>query len=88
MGKTRLTLTPGANGTEKRKARYGDRLICVRYRDDPERRRRIKTVALVEEERAWMPPAALYLVEIGWEEEALRERAKALGAPWKRECLL
>lgn len=85
MWKTRLTLTPGANGTKKLAARYGDRLICVRYRYDPERRRRVKTVELVEEESPWIPPATLYLVEIGWEEAALRERAKALGARWRRE---
>jgi hypothetical protein len=32
MLKTRLTLTPGANGTKKLVERYGERLICVRYR--------------------------------------------------------
>jgi len=85
MWKTRLTLTPGANGTKKLVARYGDRLICVRYRYDPERRRRIKTVELVEEESEWTPSGLLYLVEIGWQEAALRERAKALGARWHPE---
>jgi hypothetical protein len=82
MLKTRLTLTPGANGTKKLVERYGDRLVCVRYRYDEERRRRIKTVELIEDETEWAPPGTLYLVEIGWAEQALRERAKELGARW------
>lgn len=85
MWKTRLTLTPGANGTKKPVARYGDRLVCVRYRYDPERRRRIKTVELVEDESEWTPSGALYLVEIGWNEAELRQNAKTLGARWDSE---
>ena len=82
MLKTRLTLSPGANGTKKLQARYGDRLLCVRYRYDTERRKRVKTVELIEEEVDWIPDSAVYLVEIGWEEADLRERAKRLGARW------
>lgn len=29
---TRLSLAPGQNGTRKLRARYGERLVCVRYR--------------------------------------------------------
>jgi len=50
MLKTRLTLAPGANGTKNLVKRYGTRLVCVRYRYDSERRVRIKTVELIEEE--------------------------------------
>ena len=82
MWKTRLTLSPGSNGTKKLTAQYGERLVCVRYRYDPERHRRIKTVELIEEERPWTPEHLLYLVEIRWEETILRERAKHLGARW------
>ena len=85
MWRTRLTLTPGANGTKKLVERYGQRLVCVRYRYDAERRRRITTVELVEEEREWLPRDALFLVEIGWKDAELRERAKALGARWSPE---
>jgi hypothetical protein len=31
---TRLSLAPGQNGTKKLLARYGERLVCVRYRYD------------------------------------------------------
>ena len=36
-------------------AQYGDRLVCVRYRYDPQRQKRIKTVEIVVEETDWMP---------------------------------
>lgn len=32
----RLKLKPGQNGTKKHLARYGERLVCVRYRYDVE----------------------------------------------------
>jgi hypothetical protein len=34
---TRLTLRPGMPGTKKLVARYGDRLVCVRYLYDETR---------------------------------------------------
>jgi hypothetical protein len=36
-------------------AEYGDRLICVRYRSDAQRKKRMKTVELVVAERDWKP---------------------------------
>jgi hypothetical protein len=33
---TRLTLRPGMPGTKKLVARFGERLVCVRYLYDPE----------------------------------------------------
>jgi len=85
MLKTRLTLMPGANGTKKLLKRYGNRLVCVRYRYDPERRRRLKTVELIEEESSWIGSAAIYLVKIGYDEPAAREKAKGAGARWNGE---
>jgi hypothetical protein len=85
MLKTRLTLAPGANGTKKLVERYGQRLVCVRYRYDRERRTRIKTVELIEDEWPWTPTAAIYLVKIGYEEAALREKVKAAGGRWNSE---
>ena len=82
MLRTRLTLMPGSNGTKKLVERYGERLVCVRYRYDEERRKRIKTVELVEEESSWVPAAAIYLVKIGYEEGELREKIKAAGGRW------
>ena len=50
---TRLTLRPGMPGTKRLVARYGERLICVRYLYDEARNRRLKTVELVIEEAPW-----------------------------------
>jgi hypothetical protein len=41
---TRLKLKPGQKGTNALSKKYGDALICVRYRYDEASRTRIKTV--------------------------------------------
>ena len=43
----RLTLRPGMAGTKKLLARYGERLVCVRYRYDSAAGRRVKTAELI-----------------------------------------
>jgi hypothetical protein len=52
---TRLTLAPGKNGTKKLLARYGERLVRVRYCYDAARRVRHKTVELIVETVSWEP---------------------------------
>ena len=37
--KARVTLKPGQKGTKKLVERYGDALVCVRYRYDPVKRK-------------------------------------------------
>ena len=54
---TRLSLAPGQNGTKKLLATCGDRLVCVRYRYDAQRRLRHKTVELIVETTPWHPRA-------------------------------
>jgi len=49
----RLTPRPGMPGTKRLVARYGERLVCVRYLYDEIRSRRLKTVELVVEEAPW-----------------------------------
>ena len=56
--KTRLNLKPGQKGAGKLSAQYGDRLLCVRYRYDEERKKRLKTVELITEETDWEPKVA------------------------------
>jgi hypothetical protein len=51
-----LHLRPGQKGTKQLLAQYGDRLICVRYRYDARRKKRLKTVELLVAERDWEPP--------------------------------
>ncbi len=88
---TRVKLKPGQKGTKKLVARYGDSLICVRYRYDAEKRKRLKTVEIIVEEEDWTPPPAKYPdsslvpLRIGFKEKSLQEKAKALGARWDPE---
>jgi len=88
---TRLTLAPGQNGTKKLLTKYGDRLICVRYRYDSGSGLRHKTVELIEETALWSPrgrnprraPADLVAIRIAFSETALRERVKSAGGIWR-----
>ena len=86
----RLTLKPGQRGTKQLVEEYGDRLVCVRYRYDRERRKRYKTVELIVEEVDWLeegtPANALMMgVLVAREETELREQVKAEGGRWNPE---
>ena len=86
---TRLTLRPGMPGTLL--ARYGERLVCVRYLYDEARRLRLKTVELVIEEAPWRGRARkprrydhdLVGVRIDWHETELRIAVKKAGGIWR-----
>ncbi len=51
--RVRLTLKPGQTGTKGPLARYGMRLVCVRYRYDEQTHQRVKTVELIEDRTDW-----------------------------------
>ena len=86
--RTLLHLKPGQKGTKQLLAQYGDRLICVRYRYDAQRKKRFKTVELLVAERDWEPPpprfAASQIVglRIAFAEAAARQHVKQAGAKW------
>jgi hypothetical protein len=90
----RVTLRPGQRGTKKLLERFGDRLICVRYRYDPVKRRRVTTVELVVEEAPWEPRTGALEsrprveVRIGYQEHDLRRRIKEAGGRWNPETRL
>ena len=50
-----VTLRPGARGTRQLVQKYGNKLICVRYRYDKEKQQRVKTVELIEDSAEWQP---------------------------------
>jgi hypothetical protein len=93
---TRVTLRPGDKGTKKLVQEFGQKLLCVRYRYDPVRRMRHKTVELVVESAPWDParqsldgrggsggrPPVLVGVRVEYREEELRRRIKAGGGRW------
>lgn len=89
--RTRLTLRPGERGTKKLLQRYGQRLVCVRYRYDAETGRRVKTVEIVvdEVEEAQdispVPPSERRFIAVGVDEWDIRNRVKNAGGRWHPE---
>jgi len=85
---TKLVLKPGQAGTKKLVEKYGDMLVCVRYRYDEEKKKRYKTVELIEAEANWVQvPAAnaIVVVEIVWGELELARQVKQAGGQWNPE---
>jgi hypothetical protein len=81
----RLKLKPGQRGTKKMVELYGTRLICVRYRYDEARQKRLKTVELVVEEIPWTPgykPNSIVCLRVEFTELELQERVQAAGGEW------
>ena len=84
----RLTLQPHQRGAKQLLAQYGERLVCVRYRYDEQRKKRFKTVELIVAESAWTPAAGrwqadtLVPVRVTVSEIALRQQVKQAGGKW------
>lgn len=84
----RSTVHPGQRGAKKLFAQYGDRLICVRYRYDEKRQKRLKTVELIVEEAEWHGPTAvpkkpdIVHIAISFSEKDLRQQVKQRGGRW------
>ncbi|MBT0654092.1 hypothetical protein [Geomobilimonas luticola] len=87
--KTRLCLKPGQRGTKRLTDKYGDALVCVRFRYDAATRQRLKTVELIVERTEWQPPPqkftadSLVAVKIEGYETDLRKQVKEAGGKWK-----
>ena len=81
--KVRLKLRPGQKGTKALVEKYGDALVCVRYRYDEASRIRTTTAELVEEKKH-LPPArpgiandAPVPVRIAYGEKSLGQLARS-----------
>ncbi len=89
--RVRLHLKPGQKGTKQLLAQYGDRLICVRYRYDAQRKKRFKTVELLVAERDWEPPRPRFAqdqivgLRVAFADMAVRDRVKQAGGTWNPE---
>ena len=87
--KTRLILKPGQRGTKRLTEKYGENLLCVRFRYDAVSKQRLKTVELVIERADWEPPPekfaadTLVAVKIEGYETDLRMLIKDAGGRWK-----
>ncbi len=92
--KIKRIVKPGQPGTKKLLERYGENLICVRYRYDAENKRVLKTIELIIENRAWQPNSdkiphnKIVGLRIGKEEMELRNRIKSAGGKWNPQKLV
>ena len=88
-------MKPGLNGTKRLTEKYGNRLVCVRYKYDEQTRKRYTTVELIEEESEWVTESPLLSpahthsssqllgVRVEYWETELREKVKAAGGIWR-----
>lgn len=77
-------LKPGAPGTKRLVERFGDALLCVRYRHDPLRKCRQTTVELLVEERPEKPEKKAW-IRVAYNDTELRLRVKEAGGVWHPE---
>ena len=87
----RKNLKSGQKGTKKLVDIYGDSLVCVRYRYDEKRKKRLKTVELIIDESDWEPQEKKSVTEgwivgirIGIGETDLRNKVRNAGGKWDR----
>jgi hypothetical protein len=85
--RVRQTLRPGQRGTRRFTARYGERLVCVRYRYDAATQRRRTTVERIVDAARWTPSVSALEdvgVQVRWGEAALARRVKDARGRWDR----
>lgn len=81
----------GQPGTKRLTEKYGDALLCVRFRYDAAARQRLKTVELIVEKEEWAPPPPRYTAEalvplkINIADIRARQQAKTAGGRWNPE---
>ena len=85
--KTQTHLKSGQKGTKRLVEKFGDSLVCVRYRYDASRGVRLKTVEIVVEEKLFKPSSCfrdegIVPVIVAYSENTLREKLKAAGGRW------
>jgi hypothetical protein len=71
--------------------KFGENLVCVRYRYDTDAKWMVKTVELRIDERPWEPKGGhipvnkRVAVRVEYEEARLRSLVKSVGGKWDRE---
>ncbi len=79
-------LLPHAPGTKRLTERFGNALVCVRYRIDEQTRKRYTTVELVVAESALPAPQPTEVfIPIAYEEYDLQRMVKNAGGKWCRD---
>ena len=72
---------PPSPGARRWAATYGEQLVCVRYRVDPQRQRRLTTVELVVDEGPTLNSVRVG-VRVAWGEKDLGRTVRAAGGTW------
>jgi hypothetical protein len=92
--RARAKRLPGQPGTKALLKIYGDKLVCVRYRYDEEKRKRYKTAEIIVDEAPWEPPPpppppdTIVYLRIGYEEYALQVQVRKAGGQWRQDLHL
>jgi hypothetical protein len=81
---TRRTSVLGQKGAKNFLDRYGEHLVCVRYRYDEQRRKRFTTVEIIVEESGWSPSEKPVIVglRVDFQETELQRCVKQAGGKW------
>ena len=88
---TKRTVVPGQPGTKKWIEKFGNNLICVRYKYDTDKGKKIVTVELVVDEKDWQPDGQyipknkLFSIRIAYGEKELGQKVRAFGGKWNRK---
>lgn len=89
--KIQRTLLPGQPGTKKWIERFGNDLVCVRYRNDLERNEKWITAEIIIErqekksEKGRIPINKIMDIRIEYGERELAQKVKSLGGRWDRQ---
>lgn len=84
-------LSAGTPGTKKMVEQYGEKLLCVRYRYDIEKKIKYKTVEIIVDKGFWDSDARLEKgkrkveIRVGFNEIETRTKVKDAGGIWNRE---
>lgn len=79
-------MAPGASGTRRLTERFGESLVCVRYRENAAQGLRYTTVEIIVDQRPFDTPEDL--VRVAYAETALRHKIKDAGGRWDAELKL
>jgi len=88
---TRRTLYPGQPGTKKWVKKYGENLLCIRYKYDPENNKKMITVELAEETGDWaknkmrIPKNKIVQIKVRYGEIDIGRKVRAFGGNWNKE---
>lgn len=92
--KIKRKLLPGQPGTKQWLEKYGQDLVCVRYRYDKERRRKLTTVEIIVEESTWeknpqrIPANKIMYIRVNYGEVYIAKLVKAAGGRWNKGAKL